>query len=145
MAKKSNSAVPDVEISDDGFEGGNATPHDGGFSLEPLRTAAARCRFDRRRAIFADLLEDLLVRIMLGFEVSDEITEQTILLLKQLSRDDVFAVHLCVEGLLAARTPKVEYRGMAEVIEKFDAILAVLVPWLKRNGMSSYGLKRWPS
>jgi hypothetical protein len=36
MANKSNSTVADVEIANDGAEGGNATPHDGGFSLEQL-------------------------------------------------------------------------------------------------------------
>ena len=87
---------------------------------------------------FAEIRDDLFVGIMMEFEFSDEITEQTILLLNQLSRDDVLAVHWCAEDLVAARKFEVEYRDsdMAEVIEKFDAMLAALVPWLKRNGIS---------
>ena len=72
---------------------------------------------------FAEIRDDLFVGIMMEFEFSDVITEHTILLLNQLSRDDVWAVHWCAEDLVAARRFEVEYRDgdMAEVIEKFDA------------------------
>jgi hypothetical protein len=86
---------------------------------------------------FAQIRDDLFVGIMAEFEFSDEINEQTILLLNQLSRDDVLAVHWCAEDLVAGRRSEVEYRDgdMAEVVEKMDAMLEALVPWLKRNGI----------
>jgi len=71
---------------------------------------------------FEEIRDDLFVGIMMEFEFSDEINEQTILLLNQLSRDDVLAVHWCAEDLVAGRRFEVEFRDgdMAEVIEKMD-------------------------
>ena len=86
---------------------------------------------------FAEIRDDLFVGIMMDFEFSDEITEQTILLLNQLSRDDVLAVHWCAEDLVAGRRFEVEHcdGDTAEVIERYDAMLAALVSWLRRNGI----------
>jgi hypothetical protein len=83
---------------------------------------------------FAD--NDLLEGIMSRFELADEITQLTILLLKQLNHDDLLAVHKRAEDLIAARWFETEFRDgdMEEVIEKFDPMLAGLVPWLNRNG-----------
>jgi hypothetical protein len=86
---------------------------------------------------FEEIQDDLVGGILMEFELSHEITEQTILRLNRLGRDDVLAVHWCAEDLIAGRRFEVEERDgdMDEVIEKFNAILAALVPWLKRNGI----------
>jgi len=147
MAKKSNSTVADVEIANDGVEGGNATPHDVVFSPEQLweagiRATAERAQFrsdDENRAMskFVGIRHDLFVEILTEFEFSDDITEQTTRLLNQLSRDDALAVHCCFENLVFARSFDVEHRDgdTAEMIERYDAMLAVLVPWLRQNGI----------
>jgi hypothetical protein len=144
MAKKSNSTAADVEIA----EGGNTTPHDVGFSPEQLweagiRATAERAQFrsdheNRAMSKFVGIRHDLFMEILTVFEFSDDITEQTTLLLNQLSRDDALAVHCCFEDLVFARSFDVEHRDgdTAEMIERYDAMLAVLVPWLKRNGIT---------
>jgi hypothetical protein len=86
---------------------------------------------------FEEIRDDLVGGLLIEFKLSNEITEQTTLRLNQLSRDDVLAVHTCAQYLFAARRLVVEEcdGDMDTVIETFDAILAALVPWLKRNGI----------
>src|ERR1700722_4984992 len=82
-------------------------------------------------------VRDNLIGEMFEFELSREITEQTTLRLNQLSLDDAMAVHRCAQDLFAARRFEIEDHDSDtdEVVRKFDAILAALVPWLKRNGV----------
>jgi hypothetical protein len=140
MAKNSNSIDPDVEMAGDGAEGGAVGPR-GGSSVGQVHPVAEGADFlsdHGSSAMFENIKCRLIEEILFQFEFPDEITQQTILLLKQLTRDDVLAVHWCAEAFVEARRIEVGHRDgdMEEVLEKFDAILAVLRPWLKQNGIS---------
>jgi hypothetical protein len=141
MTKKSNNAVPDVAIGKNDCEGGNAAPHDEGFSIEQLEASIGGS------AKFEEIKYDISMGIMWKwFNFPDDITEQIILLLKQLSRDDALAVRCCVERLVRTRSAWIRYfdADTAEVmVPRYDAMLAALVPWLEQNGMS-YKIKWWP-
>lgn len=84
---------------------------------------------------FSKVLEYLFVKIMMGSDASDEITEKTGLLLKQLTHDDVLAVSF-VGQIFTDRILEDECCDACAPIEKYDAVLAALEPWLELNGSS---------
>ena len=121
MAKKSNLTISDFEIDDDGIR----------FTVVECVQFRPGHKW-RAWFNFSEVLEYLFVRIMMGFDASDEITEEAGLLLKRLTRDDELAVRVCAENF-ADRILGVECCDMAETIEKYDAVFAALEPWLKLN------------
>ena len=104
MAKKSNLTISDFEIDDDGIR----------FTVVECVQFSPGHKW-RAWFNFSEVLEYLFVRIMMGFDASDEITEEAGLLLKRLTRDDELAVRVCAENF-ADRILGVECCDMAETI-----------------------------
>jgi hypothetical protein len=132
MEKKSNLTISDFEIDDEGVR----------FSV--VESVQFRGHEWRAWFNFPEVLDLLFVRIMMAFDASDEITEATGRLLKQLTRDDVYTVVAFAENfddrvLNSAdpeRIPGVDCFDTAETIEKYRAVLAALIPWLKSHAIN---------